>query len=165
MVLRWLFDSKSANTQKMRDVPKTDVSHSELAKFKRQETMPSVFWPSKSFPLDAVGESNYQEALVAIAGRHKRDTQIVPVGAVIRREPNNPFDGNAVRVEIEGKLVGYIPREQANRVAYQMDSHSTSEATCDAQIRGGWRTNQFDEGMYGVKLGVPRRGQIEFSKP
>lgn len=35
-------------------------------------------------------------------------------------------------------------------------------ASCSAKIVGGWRTNQHDSGHFGVKLGIPTRGWIDF---
>jgi hypothetical protein len=37
------------------------------------------------------------------------------------------------------------------------------QAEVAAQITGGWRTNQHDEGSFGVKLGIPMRGNIDFA--
>jgi hypothetical protein len=37
------------------------------------------------------------------------------------REPGNPYDGNAVRVEWNGHQLGYIPRTENAAVARQMD--------------------------------------------
>ena len=37
------------------------------------------------------------------------------------REPENPYDGNAVRVEWNGHQLGYIPRTENAAVARQMD--------------------------------------------
>ena len=38
------------------------------------------------------------------------------------REPDNPHDPNAIRVEIGDKLLGYIPRDLAETLAPQMDA-------------------------------------------
>lgn len=37
------------------------------------------------------------------------------------REPNNPYDANAVRVEWRGKKLGYVPRRQNAALAWAMD--------------------------------------------
>ena len=37
------------------------------------------------------------------------------------REPNNPHDPNAIRVEIGGLYLGYVPRNIAEDLAPQMD--------------------------------------------
>ncbi|MFO8163932.1 MAG: HIRAN domain-containing protein [Desulfatiglandales bacterium] len=38
------------------------------------------------------------------------------------REPNNPHDRNAIRVDIGGKKLGYIPRHLAKRLAPEIDA-------------------------------------------
>jgi hypothetical protein len=40
------------------------------------------------------------------------------------REPDNPHDTNAVRVEWNGRLLGYLPRGDNETVARQMDRGS-----------------------------------------
>ena len=37
------------------------------------------------------------------------------------REPDNPFDPNAIRVELAGYLLGYVPRAYAKELAPLMD--------------------------------------------
>lgn len=37
------------------------------------------------------------------------------------REPDNPHDGNAVRVEWRGRMLGYLPRAENRSVAAEMD--------------------------------------------
>ena len=37
------------------------------------------------------------------------------------REPDNPYDANAVRVEWRGKKLGYVPRRQNAALAWAMD--------------------------------------------
>jgi hypothetical protein len=121
-----------------------------------------IQWREGSFPMEAVGESNYQSALQAICGPHTRDGHDAEFEAIIEREPSNAYDSNAVMVLIKGKKVGYLPREQAERVAGQMASKDIMAARCRARIRGGWRTNQHDEGDFGVRLAIPNHGEIEF---
>jgi hypothetical protein len=38
------------------------------------------------------------------------------------REPDNPHDPNAIRVELAGLYLGYVPRNIANDLAPQMDA-------------------------------------------
>ena len=60
--------------------------------------------------VNVAGESHYQEALRSIAGtgdvRHEAEAHLIP-------EPENEYDPNAVRVEIDGHKVGYLPRDLA----------------------------------------------------
>jgi hypothetical protein len=37
------------------------------------------------------------------------------------REPDNPYDANAVRVEWSGRKLGYVPRDQNAALAWAMD--------------------------------------------
>ena len=39
----------------------------------------------------------------------------------LRREPDNPHDANAVRVEWQGHMLGYVPRAQNTTLAWAMD--------------------------------------------
>lgn len=47
---------------------------------------------------------------------------------VLVREPDNPHDGNAVRVEWRGRMIGYLPRAENRSVAAEMDRGSRVEA-------------------------------------
>lgn len=80
--------------------------------------------------LGIVGESNYQAALKKIAGRgdvrHSCYADLV-------LEDDNRHDSNAVRVDIEGRTVGYLSREHA--LAYRQQIGQ--ESTCAAVIVGG----------------------------
>lgn len=81
---------------------------------------------------------------------------------MIECEPANHHDPNAIMVKIQGRKVGYLSREQAQRVGQQMREAGLKAATCLARVRGGWRTNQYDEGHYGVNLAIPNLGRIDF---
>lgn len=127
----------------------------------RGSANPSIQWRPASFPMEVVGESRYQDALVAICGAHTRYGHEGEYLAVLKREPSNAFDPNAIAVHIDGRKVGYLSREQAERVSIQMDEAGLGAVRCSARVRGGWRTNQYDEGHYGVRLGVPTWGWID----
>jgi len=65
--------------------------------------------------LEIVGEANYQEALWAICGGAVGDRIRHRVVAVVVPEPQNPHDANAISIQIDGQLVGYLPRDVAVR--------------------------------------------------
>jgi hypothetical protein len=44
------------------------------------------------------------------------------------REPDNPHDPNAIRVEWRGRKLGYLPRRDNPAVARQLDRGATLEA-------------------------------------
>lgn len=128
----------------------------------RPAALKRIQWREGSFPMEAVGESNYQSALKSLCGAHTRDGYDVEFEAMIEREPTNAYDANAIMVLIKGKKVGYLPREQAERVGSQMASQGVTAVRCRARVRGGWRTNQYDEGNFGVRLAIPNRGDLAF---
>ena len=96
--------------------------------------------------VNVAGESHYQEALHEIAKGEQR----LEVTAALIPEPSNPHDPNAVRVEIDGKLVGYLPRAAA--VAYgpliKEPADRGRTAVCEAMVSGR-------EGLFGVFLKLP----------
>jgi len=91
--------------------------------------------------LEVVGESNYQEALWKIVGARRGDRVRYDVAAVLLPEPDNRFDTNAIKVLIDGNLVGYLSRQDA--VAYRpgllalMDESANRLVALDATIVGG----------------------------
>lgn len=44
------------------------------------------------------------------------------------REPENPYDANAVRVEWRGRMLGYVPRRENAAVARHLDRGTALEA-------------------------------------
>jgi hypothetical protein len=99
--------------------------------------------------VNVAGESHYQDALREIAGQDDGEVRLETTAALIP-EPSNPHDANAVRVEIDGRLVGYLPR--ASAVAYGALVRQPAErgrtAVCDAMVAGRG-------GVLGVFLRLP----------
>ena len=52
------------------------------------------------------------------------------VGEALRlvREPANPHDPNAIRVEWNGRMLGYVPRRDNSHLARQMDQGAAIDA-------------------------------------
>jgi len=46
----------------------------------------------------------------------------------LEREPDNPYDSNAVRVQWRGHKLGYVPRTQNAALAWAMDRGETIDA-------------------------------------
>jgi hypothetical protein len=61
-------------------------------------------------------------------------------GLALIREPDNPFDANAVRVEWQGRKIGYVPRRENAHVARFMDRGQQLEARIArlAEVRDPW---------------------------
>ncbi len=125
---------------------------------------PWVVWRGGSWPMEVVGESHRQDALAAICGGHSRDGHDLECVARLVPDPKNPYDSKAVKVTIQGYHVGFLGRDQAERYGEALAAAGLSgRATwCAAIIKGGWRTNQHDEGDFGARLGIPTRGEIGF---
>lgn len=69
------------------------------------------------------------KALYPIVGaRHRGDAQklldSLPTGEplILKREPSNPYDHNAIQVWARGQHVGYIPKRDNPPLAMAMDS-------------------------------------------
>ena len=65
--------------------------------------------------LEIVGEANYQEALWAICRGAVGDRIRHRIVAVVVPEPQNPHDENAISIQIDGQLVGYLAHDVAVR--------------------------------------------------
>ena len=50
----------------------------------------------------------------------------------LAREPANPHDANAVRIEWQGHMLGYVPRKDNADLARQLDNGATVEAKVTA---------------------------------
>jgi hypothetical protein len=59
------------------------------------------------------------------------------VEAKLRREPRNPIDKNAIRIEVRGELVGYLARELAEQMSPVLDKVNCREFAVAGIIRGG----------------------------
>jgi hypothetical protein len=101
-----------------------------------------------TFAVDVVGESFYQDALEAIAGRRTEHGWNLPARAVLVCENTNPHDPKAVRVEISDQLVGYLSRDRARK---HRQRYGQRTVHCAALIVGGWDRDGAT-GHFGVKL-------------
>ena len=108
--------------------------------------------------VEVVGESHHQDELLQITGGRRRYGGVnVGVVAELVPEPDNRFDPDAVTVEIDDRPVGYLRREDVERlrplIDDSLDMHGI--ATCEAVIRGGWDRGRNEVGWFGVTLLLP----------
>ena len=103
---------------------------------------------SRRYAFDIVGEQAYQNNLQKIAGKKEEDSKFVEVIAKVSSDPFNTYDKNAVKVEINGLLVGFLSREDAKHLAGKVVNKNVP-----AVINGGW-LDEDSEGSYGVKLAI-----------
>lgn len=71
------------------------------------------------------------------------------LSAELKRQPNNPFDPNAIRVNIDVTNpqtlhVGYVPRALAARLAPRMDGGDVLLVTRATVV--------YNEGIYGLRI-------------
>lgn len=113
----------------------------------------------KTYALDIVGEASYQENIAKIAGQKTKDGVEHHTKACLILENTNPYDDQAVRVDIEGLTVGYLSRKDARsyREQLQINGHPLSTFSCDAKIVGGWKRSEYNQGHYGVKLNLRKK--------
>jgi hypothetical protein len=73
-----------------------------------------------------------QESALAGSQFHDLSTQWdqIQVGAALNliREPENPHDPRAIRVEWQGHLLGYVPRKENLQISVAMDAGDTLQA-------------------------------------
>src|SRR5215472_4809177 len=63
--------------------------------------------------LEAVGELAYRDALWRLSGGILGDRIRRQIVAVLVPEPTNPYDANAIAVQIDGQVIGYLARATA----------------------------------------------------
>lgn len=107
-----------------------------------------------TFAVDVVGVSRRQAEIAAIVERHGRSGRTLTIDATLVLENSNPHDENAVRVEIDGALIGYLSRENAPRYRTDLAAAGASAATvrCQARIVGGFETATGERANFGVRL-------------
>lgn len=95
-----------------------------------------------------VGEQAYQNNLKKIAGPKEEESKFFECQAKVSSDPFNQYDKNAVKVEINGLLVGYLSRGDAAKLAGKVINKIVP-----AVIDGGWKDAD-STGSYGVKLAI-----------
>jgi len=80
-----------------------------------------------------VGTSHYQDALLVLTGRGGDEEVRLEKVATFVPEPHNPHDPNAIAVQIDGRLVGYLSRDENRR---WLDVVSSRPVGCEAMIAG-----------------------------
>lgn len=99
------------------------------------------------FAVEIVGESRYQENLIAICGGRTKEGANKVVSA--KCVPSS--DADTVWVEIGKRRVGCLDDEDAEDYRRRFGSQASK---CQALIRGGWDRGDGDVGNFGVRLNV-----------
>lgn len=109
-----------------------------------------------SYPYEIVGEHAYQANLLRIVGAKNAISKEVEISAKIISEPTNSFDKNAIKVEINGLVVGYIPKKDAAKISKKKGSINVY---LPAVIVGGWKDSE-SEGEFGVRLALTELSEL-----
>lgn len=109
------------------------------------------------FDYDVVGESHYQHNIERIAGGRSSQSANKACKATLLLDDGNAHDKNAVKVYIDGMVVGHLDREMAKSWRPQLRKQGlpVGNYTCDALVVGGWDKGGGDAGHFGVKLDLP----------
>lgn len=107
-----------------------------------------------SYTYDIVGEQAYQNNLKKIAGPKEEESKFFECYAKVSSDPFNQYDKNAIKVEINGLIVGYISKVEAAKLAGRVINK-----TVPAVIDGGWLDDD-GEGSYGVKLAITNTNNL-----
>lgn len=104
------------------------------------------------YAIELKGESHYQTALRSICSRDREKIVI----ATLVYEDDNPHDDKAIRVDVKGKTVGYLSRENARQYRERLAEagYPGYTATCFAEIGKG-------KPGYGVRLDLPTGKETE----
>lgn len=108
---------------------------------------------SGKYVREVVGEASYQPALKQVVDGRDVNAEGFECMAVIVPESDNRYDANAVAVKIDGRVVGYLPRDEARlfRARLKRAKLPLQAYECPAKIIGGGRKH------YGVWLDLPDR--------
>ncbi len=107
---------------------------------------------NKEFETEVVGESHYQPNLLALCGAKTRESVNKFFVAELVPEDSNPHDPKAVRVDIDGKTVGYLSRPDAR--TWRKLHRNDRKVRHNAVVRGGWDRGARDQGSFGVRLDI-----------
>ena len=131
---------------KLQDKHKSDTDAQLLKNLMGDNT--SMSGKAVAYNFDIVGEQAYQKNLSKIAGKKEEKSKFMRCHAKVSSDPFNKYDKNAIKVEINGLLVGYISKNQAAQLAGRVINK-----TVPAVINGGWKDSD-STGSYGVRLAI-----------
>jgi len=122
--------------------------------------VPALRFPrSGEYSERIVGEASYQAAIERLAGGSPEDGSScdIPVTAELIWEDDNPADDEAIQVQVQGMVVGYLTRTSARLYRRWMATagYQGRRAVCGARIVGGRDRGPRGRGYFGVELDVP----------
>jgi hypothetical protein len=110
------------------------------------------------FETEVVSELDYQDNFALVFGSPPAHGEALHVEAVLVSEADNPSDPNAVRVDVAGHVLGYLPRAVARRYTGYVSrlGMAASVATlADAKVFGIRREIHSVKVDYAIRLDLP----------
>ena len=116
-------------------------------------------WSEHADEFDIVGELHYQPAIKLLAGANDEHVRSKEYRAFLIPENDNPYDDKAIRVDIEGMVVGYLSREDARNFRRRLGAKKLVNqiTACNAHVTGG-RTRNGQKCVYGICLNIKEFG-------
>ena len=118
-------------------------------------TLTAIYFPKVSGyeHIPVTGEAHYLENLLRITGRSSSEQVRLDTKAVLVPEPTNPEDKNAVQVQIDTLVVGYLNWQVAKGYVGPLTEAAGMDrvVTCDA-----WVSSPEGGTGFGVRLFLPR---------
>ena len=149
----WLFVRPSKSEQREMAARATTPTQGSS-----DQTVGETFhWPKLGdFDFEVVGELNYQKTLATLAGAHGDRSAGLECVAYLVPEDDNRHDPKAVAVQISGRTVGYLSREDARTFRRRLGQKGLGGriSSCDACIVGGGTRKSGEKLFYGVRLDV-----------
>jgi len=112
--------------------------------------------PGRGWTFDIAGESFYQDALRESYRRHGGNGHDLKVIAVVRPDNDIAEHPAAVRIEIDGRVVGHLPsgKGEVYRHHIQNTTALIEGAACEAKIVGGYTRADGSKAYFGVRLKI-----------
>lgn len=112
----------------------------------------------ESYPLKVEGESYHRQNIEQVSGYLGEEDGVKIddlIAQLVLEDTNQSDPGNAVKVEIDGLLVGHLSREVAARYRMKLKQLGIPGATgeCYASVRGGYiKRSTGEQADFGVRL-------------
>lgn len=92
------------------------------------------FVGNRDFAVKVVGESFYENNLRELCGPAEDHMRQFAKTAILTLENDNPYDGNAVRVDVDGLTVGHLGRSDTRRFRAAYGGRGMSQVSCAALL-------------------------------
>ena len=124
--------------------------------------MTDIYFKPSEFSMEIVGEAKTQKTIKEIilykikVEKDDLEYKDEKLTAALILEDDNKFDiGNAVRVDIDDKLVGYLAKEEAKKYRKALKELGISNARCTCKASAFGKREDFGKNMFfGIWLAI-----------